>query len=459
TVSEAGTYVLTVTGANGCSSTATALVALNDVNPEVTIIGGDLPCEGGSVILVGNSDIAGTFLWAGPNGFSSADQSPSVTQPGLYTLVVSIGNGCDGRDSFVVGREDCEDCEPLISNCPLDITVQCGDDYSPAVLGGMPVFRSGWDDSDQGDDKKKKCPALVNSGWTDEWLGGCPMVIRRTFYAVDENGTTETCIQMITIIDDVPPVFENVPADITVACDANIDDIELPAVWAFDECSKTVVPVVLKVTMVPGTCPSEYSLVYTWTATDHCNNEGTAQWTVLVTDNEAPVISCDLKDMEADCSYIPKAPECTATDNCDSDVKLIYTESKSDGDCETGYAIERTWTAIDACGNASAQHQTILVPGKKKVDYTDAMKIIVNAAPNPFRDQCTLTIVAKENGKAVVTITDMQGRRIADAYNGPVTAGEATHVSFKPVDNGSGTFLYHVTLNGEEAHGRMMYQP
>ncbi len=173
----------------------------------------------------------------------------------------------------------------------------------------------------------------------------------------------------------------------------------------------------------------------------------------------ASVITCDVEDLDVDCSFIPEAPECSAVDNCDSDVKVVYSETKREGDCEKGYTIERSWTAIDACGNASEQHQTIIVSGKKQFEDKEAMKILVSATPNPFRDQCTLTIVPKENGKAVVIITDMQGRRIAEAYNGPVTAGEATRVSFKPVDNGSGTFLYHVSLNGEEAHGRMMYQP
>jgi len=285
------------------------------------------------------------------------------------------------------------------------------------------------------------------------------MVIRRTFYAVDEDGTTASCIQMITLIDQVGPVFENIPMDITVACDVNIDNIELPAVWAYDECSKTVVPAVVTVTMVPGECLAEYSMVYTWTATDHCGNVSTAQWTVLVVDNEAPVIGCEMKDMEVDCPNIPKAPTCTAVDNCDSDVKLIYNETIGDGNCEKGYTIERSWTAIDGCGNTSEHHQTIFVSSKKPADDKGMVKIDVIATPNPFRDQCTLTIVAQENGKAVVTITDMQGRRIAEAYNGPVTAGEATYVSFKPVDNGSGTFLYRVSMNGEVAHGRMMYQP
>ena len=61
-----GIYVLTVTGANGCTSTANALV-------------GTWTCRATSlrrhlVMLMGTGN--GSFLWTGPGGFTSSDQNP-----------------------------------------------------------------------------------------------------------------------------------------------------------------------------------------------------------------------------------------------------------------------------------------------------------------------------------------------------------------------------------------------
>ncbi|MFT3885700.1 MAG: hypothetical protein QM724_09790 [Flavobacteriales bacterium] len=100
TVSIAGTYTLTVTGTNGCSSTASTEVILDNTLPGAQAQGGVLNCNHTSVTLTGSGN--GTYAWSGPNGFISTEQNPTVSVAGTYTLVVTGANGCSSTASTEV---------------------------------------------------------------------------------------------------------------------------------------------------------------------------------------------------------------------------------------------------------------------------------------------------------------------------------------------------------------------
>ena len=73
-VATASIYVLTVTGANGCTSTANALVDEDLTCPGASATGGTLTCDVTSVMLMGGGN--GSYSWTGPGGFTSSDQNP-----------------------------------------------------------------------------------------------------------------------------------------------------------------------------------------------------------------------------------------------------------------------------------------------------------------------------------------------------------------------------------------------
>ncbi|HEX2617893.1 MAG TPA: SBBP repeat-containing protein, partial [Flavobacteriales bacterium] len=91
-VNAAGTYNLVVTGANGCTSQASAEVTLDNTTPGAQAQGGVLNCTNTTVMLMGSGN--GTYAWTGPNGFTSNQQNPVVSVAGTYTLVVTGDNGC-----------------------------------------------------------------------------------------------------------------------------------------------------------------------------------------------------------------------------------------------------------------------------------------------------------------------------------------------------------------------------
>ena len=62
--------------------------------------------------------------------------------------------------------------------------------------------------------------------------------------------------------------------------------------------------------------------------------------------------------MEA-CGDLPDVPEVTASDICDGDVPVMYSEEVIGASCPL--TVLRTWTATDACGNTTTASQTISV--------------------------------------------------------------------------------------------------
>jgi len=100
-VSTAGTYTVTVQGANGCTATASAEVTSDDQAPSVTAVGGVLTCTTTSVALSATTN--GTIVsWTGPNGFTSTESSPSVSTAGTYTVTVQSANGCTATATATV---------------------------------------------------------------------------------------------------------------------------------------------------------------------------------------------------------------------------------------------------------------------------------------------------------------------------------------------------------------------
>src|SRR5439155_258217 len=60
------------------------------------------------------------------------------------------------------------------------------------------------------------------------------------------------------------------------------------------------------------------------------------------------------------------AAQPTASDNCDSNPSISYSEVRTDGNCADNYTLTRTWTATDRCGNFSSMSQVITVRDTSK---------------------------------------------------------------------------------------------
>jgi len=103
-----GPYIVTVTNtANGCTSTASTVVTLNNSNPTASAGPNDtLTCLAPNTTLLGSGNAGGqpiSFSWTGPSGFTSSIAQPNVNVAGTYILtVLNTLNGCLRRDTAVI---------------------------------------------------------------------------------------------------------------------------------------------------------------------------------------------------------------------------------------------------------------------------------------------------------------------------------------------------------------------
>ncbi|MEZ5029804.1 MAG: hypothetical protein R2787_00215 [Saprospiraceae bacterium] len=166
-----------------------------------------------------------------------------------------------------------------------------------------------------------------------------------------------THTQKVTVQDTKPPVFTNKPVDVTVECDAVP---AIPAVTATDNCDQDVV-VTFNEVRTDGTCPDSYILSRSWVALDNCGNATTHVQKVTVRDTKSPVFDLKPADVTVECDAVPTPPVVTATDNCDINVTVTYTEIRTDGTCPDSYVLTRTWVAIDNCDNPTTHVQKVTV--------------------------------------------------------------------------------------------------
>ncbi len=96
TVSTPGNYGLTVTDANGCSSSTVATVVQIPM-PQPAIFGALQFCAGSSTTLSGSAGFA-AYRWSD----NTTDQQVVVNTPGVYGLTVTDANGCTGTASATV---------------------------------------------------------------------------------------------------------------------------------------------------------------------------------------------------------------------------------------------------------------------------------------------------------------------------------------------------------------------
>lgn len=104
-VGAAGTYTLTVTNqVNGCTDTDEVEVFEDTLAPDVDAVGGVITCFEPSTQLTGIFDTTHvSFVWEGPNGFTSFEQNPVASAGGDYFLIVTDTlNGCSSTATATV---------------------------------------------------------------------------------------------------------------------------------------------------------------------------------------------------------------------------------------------------------------------------------------------------------------------------------------------------------------------
>jgi len=104
-VIEAGTYTVTGTTENGCSTTEVFTVNAETEIPTIDLKADDLTCANPMTtlnLITATSDL--TINWTGPENFSSIENNPIVTLPGTYEVRVTNATGCSNTATITVNQ-------------------------------------------------------------------------------------------------------------------------------------------------------------------------------------------------------------------------------------------------------------------------------------------------------------------------------------------------------------------
>jgi len=171
-----------------------------------------------------------------------------------------------------------------------------------------------------------------------------------------------------------------------------------------------------------GNCPPEKTIRRTWTATDLAGLSSSCQQLISLQDITAPSLGCSpTKTMFHPDTIVFDTPE--ISDNCDSNPTFRIVSTVSFGtDCPYESIYTRTWEAVDACGNVSAQcSQTVEYQNRPPVLTLSDDKTVVK------NDTLVISVSAQDPDGTIPSLT---------ALNLPLNANFVDNL------NGSGNLIF-----------------
>ncbi len=281
------------------------------------------------------SDACSVPVWSHEEGEFVAACAATGSRSVIFTATDACGNSASFTGNFVI-----EDTTPASFEGDLQLEFECTEfDMDTAYVTVEDIC---------GD---------VTLTWVDnEISGGCVKPIGRylrLYTAVDECGNVSQYEQSVLLVDNTAPEL-TVPAGFTIECD---QEIVYDNATATDACA--VPDISVEVDTIPGfdACPNTFTIVRTFTATDDCGNESSAQQVIEVQDNTAPTLSVPAS-YSAECSDPHPLSAAVFSDNCPGAELVVVTDTIPGNQ---SYVVRREFTAVDACGNSSSGVQTITI--------------------------------------------------------------------------------------------------
>jgi len=225
------------------------------------------------------------------------------------------------------------------------------------------------------------------------------------------SSTGQSCSFTVTVNDNEDPTI-SAPVNVTVSTDAgicNATNVTLGNATTSDNCTGEVI--------LGNNAPAQFSKGVTtviWTATDASGNTSTAEQTVIVNDNENPVISsCPAAQVFCvNQSGNYTIPALTATDNC---ITVTYSYAISGTTTRSGNTNNASgtfnvgistinWTATDDFGNTATCQTTVTINANPTVTIPDAFALpsgtLANTVYIGYSPASSITLSASASGGA-----------------------------------------------------------
>jgi hypothetical protein len=448
TAANAGTYSLTVTGTNSCTSTTTTEVLIKTApvigNYENITLNAD-PGNCNAVVNYLPATVTGSPTLA----VSYSHVSGSAFPVGTTTVTINATNDCGNvSKTFTVTVVDNQD--PVIT-LP---TVAPSYNTNNGTCSSSQTFAASATDN---------CTVAtikyyINYGTSLQAEINFPYNFpvgstSVTVVATDVNGRSANNSFTVNVTDTEAPVLAD-PADVTGTNDAGkcYKVVVLTAPVASDNCGITVAGVTATGIPADNKFPVGTTTV-TWSVTDIHGNTTTQSQDVTITDTEAPVLA-DPADVigtndAGKCYKVVVLTAPIASDNCGITVAgVTATGIPADNKFPVGTTTV-TWSVTDIHGNTTTQSQDVTITDTEApvladpADITGAndagkcYKVVVLTAP-VASDNCGITVagvtatgIPADNifpvGTTTVTwsVTDIHGNTTTQSQDVTITDTEA----------------------------------
>jgi hypothetical protein len=184
-------------------------------------------------------------------------------------------------------------------------------------------------------------------------LGFTPVYLEiiDTWMTIERKETT------VTVVDTTPPRL-TCPEPQVVECTGPTGAVASYNPIASDICSEDLA---LNCAPTSGSVFPIGATSVSCQASDPTGNKSICDSSVKVVDTTPPVLSGVPADETVQCDTVPAPVTVTATDKCDTNVDLSFSQTRVDGNCADNYSLTRTWTAVDHNGNMKKSSQIITV--------------------------------------------------------------------------------------------------
>lgn len=360
-----GTTTVTISATNSCGTTNYSFnVTVNDsINPVITApsdirVSTNDGCTATGVALgvptVSDNCSIGDNL-------TVTNDAPNVFPQGTTTVTWAVKDEAGNTQTATQQVTVVDDVKPTIT-APAAITVNA--DNGGCEATNVNLGTPSTDDNCSVASVSNDAPLSFPKGTTTV-----------TWTVKDATGNTATAIQTVTVVDAQNPSIANLPQNISKVNDEGVCGVKVS--WteplATDNCpgssiSQTAGP-------ANGTVFPVGTTTVTYTATDAAGNTHAESFTVIVTDNEAPVIITNgNQNVNADagkCSAVVTV-SASATDNCS--VGTPMGTRRDNQPLSSPYPVGTTtitWNVKDANGNAAPiATQTVIVVDNQKPTIT-----------------------------------------------------------------------------------------
>ncbi|WDF66557.1 HYR-like domain-containing protein [Flavobacterium sp. KACC 22763] len=310
----------------------------------------------------------------------------------------------------------------------LNVTLECSDAEGLAAAQAQFPTASDLCDADVLNIEKVSGQFVASEGC------GNAGTYTNTWTVKDDCGnTSDTFTQVITIQDTTAPTWNTVAGSLDVTLECSDAEALATAQAQFPTASDLCDSDVLNIEKVSGSfvasesCANAGTYTNTWTVKDNCGNiSDTFTQVITIQDTTNPTFAGELPvDITVSCDAVPEPFNMEASDNCNGNLPIVFSETKSDikNECGTEYTLTRNWSTSDCGGNSVSYTQIITVrdttppTGTAPADVANLQSAadIPAGSPDDIKD-------ATDNCSGAVNIT------VSDTNNGGTGCNGASYI-------------------------------